>query len=77
MIKVTRLNGSEVWVNQDHIQFLERTPETVLSLTDGKKITVKETPDEVIALVLAFRKLAAPLVMDFAGQERIQSSKEQ
>jgi flagellar protein FlbD len=63
MIKVTRLNGSELWVNQDHIQFLERTPETVLSLTDGKKITVKESPDEVISLVLQFRRLAAPPVL--------------
>ena len=62
MIKVTRLNGSELWVNQDHIQFLERTPETVLSLTDGKKVTVKEAPADVIALVVAFRRLLVPPV---------------
>jgi flagellar protein FlbD len=62
MIKVTRLNGSELWVNQDHIQFLEKTPETVLSLTDGKKVTVKESPDQVITLVIEFRRLAAPPV---------------
>ncbi len=63
MIKVTRLNGSELWVNQDHIQFLERTPETVLSLTDGKKVTVKESAEDVIVKVLEFRKLAAPPVL--------------
>ncbi len=62
MIKVTRLNGSELWINQDHIQFLEKTPETVCSLTDGKKVTVKETPEQVIALVIEFRELAAPPV---------------
>ncbi len=66
MIKVTRLNGSEFWVNQDHIQFLERTPETVLSLSDGKKVTVKETPEELIALVLQFRDLPAPPIHEQA-----------
>lgn len=62
MIKVTRLNGNEFWVNQDHIQFIERTPETVLTLSDGKKVTVRQTPEEVIAEVLQFRQLAAPPV---------------
>lgn len=62
MIKLTRLNGAEFWINQDHIQFLERTPETVLSMGDGKKITVKETPNEVIEKILQFRRLAAPPV---------------
>ena len=64
MIKVTRLNGSEFWVNQDHIQFLERTPETVLSLTDDKKVTVKEAPDDVIKLIVAFKRLLVPPVQD-------------
>jgi flagellar protein FlbD len=64
MIKVTRLNGSEFWVNQDHIQFLERTPETVLSLSDGKKVTVKEAPDEVLGLIVSFKRLLTPPVLD-------------
>lgn len=63
MIKLSRLNGSEFWVNQDHIQFLERTPETVLSLSDGKKVTVKETPEDVIQRVVEFRRLLAPPVL--------------
>ncbi len=64
MIKVTRLNGSEFWVNQDHIQFLERTPETVLSLSDGKKVTVKEAPDEVLKMIIAFRRQVLPPVRE-------------
>jgi flagellar protein FlbD len=64
MIKVTRLNGSEFWVNQDHIQFLERTPETVLSLSDGKKVTVKEAPEEVLSLIVSFKRLLTPPVLD-------------
>ena len=42
MITVTRLNGTELVVNDDLIHFIERTPETVLTLTEGKKITIKE-----------------------------------
>ncbi len=67
MIKLTRLNGSEFWVNQDRIEFLERTPETVVTLDDGKKITVKETPEELIEKVLQFRRLAAPMVLKQEG----------
>jgi flagellar protein FlbD len=64
MIKLTRLNGSEFWINQDHIQFLERTPETVISLSDGKKLTVKESPEELIEKVLDFQRLAVPPVLE-------------
>jgi flagellar protein FlbD len=67
MIKLTRLNGSEFWVNQDHIQFVERTPETVLSLSDGKKTTVKETPEKLIEKVLQFKRLAVPPVQEGQG----------
>ena len=48
MITVTRLNGAELVVNDDLIEFIERTPETVLTLTEGKKITVKESVEEVL-----------------------------
>ena len=65
MVKVTRLNGNEYYVNPDLVQFLERTPETVLTFTDGKKQTVKESPEEIIAGILEFRRQAAlPPVLD-------------
>lgn len=68
MVKLMRLNGVEYWVNQDHILFLERTPETVLSLDDGKKVTVKETPEEVVEKILQFRRQGSmPVVV--AGEK--------
>jgi flagellar protein FlbD len=63
MIKLSRLNGAEFFINQDHILYLERTPETVLTLNDGKKLTVKETPEEVVDRILAFRRLTVPPVL--------------
>jgi len=41
MVKVTRLNGQEVYINADLILFLEKSPDTVLTLENGKKIMVK------------------------------------
>lgn len=58
MIKVTRINNSELIINSDLIEFVESSPDTIISLTDGKKIIVKETPDEVIQKVVLFRRLA-------------------
>lgn len=62
MIKVTRLDNSELIVNSDMIEFVEITPDTILTLTDGKKILVRETPDEVIEKIIEFRnRVMAPL----------------
>ncbi len=55
MIKVTRLNGKEFYVNCDLIEFIESTPDTVLTLTTGKKIIVNETIDEVIEKIVKYR----------------------
>ncbi|SYZ74268.1 Flagellar FlbD family protein [Candidatus Zixiibacteriota bacterium] len=59
MIKLTKLNNSEIVINDDLIEFVEAIPDTIISFTDGKKIMVKESPDEVIRKVAAFRRLAA------------------
>lgn len=56
MIKVTRLNQSELVVNCDLIEFVESTPETILSLTTGKKIMVTEGVDEIISRVADFKR---------------------
>lgn len=59
MIKVTRLNGTELVVNADLIEFVEATPDTVISLTTGKKIVVAEPVDEIIRKVVDFRERIA------------------
>jgi len=56
MIKVTRLNQSELVVNADLIEFVEAIPETILSLTTGKKIMVVEKVDEIIERVAEFKR---------------------
>ncbi len=58
MIKVTRINDSKIVINSDLIEFVESSPDTIISLIDGKKIIVKESPDEIINKVARFRSLA-------------------
>ena len=49
MIKLTRLNGTPLVVNAFLIEHLEATPDTVISLTNGRHFVVRESVDEVIA----------------------------
>ncbi len=56
MIRVTRINGEPVVVNAEFIEFIEPTPDTVISLTTGKKMMVHETVDEVVARIVEYRQ---------------------
>jgi flagellar protein FlbD len=55
MIRVTRINGDPVVVNAEFIEFIEPTPDTLLSLTTGKKMMVQETVDDVIERIVEYR----------------------
>ena len=49
MILVTRINKvTKFYINEDMIEFIEETPDTLISLNTGKKIAVMETPVEVV-----------------------------
>lgn len=59
MIKVTRLNGAELVVNVDMIEFVEALPDTIISLVTGKKIMIKESADTVIERVAEFKRMSS------------------
>jgi flagellar protein FlbD len=59
MIKVTRINDSELVINADLIEFVEAIPDTIISLTTGKKIMVRETIDEIIERAASFKRKSA------------------
>ncbi len=48
MIALTRLDGKELVGNADHILTAEATPDTVLLLTTGLHIMVKESVQDVV-----------------------------
>lgn len=62
MIEVTRLNDTIYFINPDMILTLEATPDTVITLTSGEKLLVKESPAEIIdRFVKLKRRIACEL----------------
>ncbi len=55
MVLVTRLNGTVFHVNSDLIEFIEETPDTVITLTSGKKVVVTEPSQVILDRIIAFR----------------------
>jgi flagellar protein FlbD len=56
MINVTRLNRTCLVLNSDLIEFIESAPDTVITLTNDRKLTVQESVEEVIEKVRAWRR---------------------
>lgn len=56
MIELTKMNGSPFLVNVDLIETVEETPDTVITLTSGKKIIIKERRQEVKNLVKSYKR---------------------
>lgn len=54
MIRVTRLNGSSILVNAIMIETIEETPDTIITLTTGKKFMVLEKAQDVVTLVKTY-----------------------
>jgi flagellar protein FlbD len=56
VIKVTRLNGDEYWLNPHMIETMESTPDTTITLITGKKLVVKEGPEIVMEQIISYRQ---------------------
>ncbi|MCL6453477.1 MAG: flagellar FlbD family protein [Alicyclobacillus sp.] len=54
MIRLERMNGSELWLNPVHIESVEQTPDTVITLTNGHKYIVAQGPEEITSLIQQF-----------------------
>ena len=64
MIDVTKMNGGSITVNADLIETVEETPDTIITLTTGKKIIVKESRQEVKNLIKSYRSECNSLRID-------------
>lgn len=56
MVRLTRLNRLPIVLNSDLIEHIEETPDTVITLTNGQILRVRETADQVIQRVVEFRR---------------------
>jgi flagellar protein FlbD len=59
MIRLTRINHLPIILNSDLIEHIEVTPDTVVTLTNGQKYLVLESPDDVVDRVVDFRRRIA------------------
>ena len=56
MIRLTRLNHTPIVVNAELIEYLEATPDTVISLVNGQKLTVLEDLDKVMEEIIHYHR---------------------
>lgn len=56
MIEVTRLRGNKIVINTELIEVIEETPDTVITLTSGKKFVVSETSEQLVKLVIDYKR---------------------
>jgi flagellar protein FlbD len=71
MVTLTKLNGEEIVVNADLVEFIEAMPECMLFMTTGRKIMVREPLDEVKRRLEAFyerRRAAYPVSVGGSGR---------
>lgn len=68
MIHLTRLNGHPLAINSDLIKTIENAPDTVITLISGEKIVVRETGEQILERLVAFRRrVLRGLQMNFSG----------
>ncbi|SEJ62702.1 flagellar protein FlbD [Propionispira arboris] len=60
MIKLTKFNSEdkkgEFILNAEIIETIEQTPDTVVTLINGKKLIVEESMEEVVRQVMTYRR---------------------
>lgn len=64
MIEVTRLKGKKMTINAELIETVEETPDTVITLTNGKKFVVSESAEQVTSLVIDYKRKIFALFLD-------------
>ena len=62
MILLTRLDGSRIGINEDQIERLDETPNSIVTLVNGNCYIVTETLEEIADRIAEFKaRSAAPL----------------
>jgi flagellar protein FlbD len=64
MILITRLNGSQLYLNAELVQTVEGTPDTVITLTNNVKIVVRDKPQAVIERIMRYQQAVRDRLID-------------
>ena len=57
MVEVTRLDGKTYYVNPHQIEYIERNPDTTLTMLSGKKLVVREDYQTLFDRIIEYRRL--------------------
>ncbi|NEZ45897.1 endoflagellar protein [Clostridium niameyense] len=68
MIKVTGMNKEKFILNAEHIEKIEQVPESLITLVNGKKYIVMETPEEIIDRVKKYK--SGVITLGLQGENR-------
>jgi flagellar protein FlbD len=63
MIKLTRLDGKEYYVNPHQIECIEVRPDTTLVMLSGNNHIVREAVDDVLGRIETYRRSLSPYVV--------------
>lgn len=64
MIKLTRINGTVLLINESFIETAEETPDTVLTMQNGHRYLVQESVDDIIERSEQFRRECYPTIAE-------------
>lgn len=62
MIEITRFQQDKVIINAELIETLEARPDTIITMTTGKKLLVEESIPEVIKKIIEYRQIIRPII---------------
>ncbi|GMO15190.1 MAG: flagellar FlbD family protein [Spirochaetaceae bacterium] len=55
MIKVTRLDGVEYYINPHQIESIETKPDTTMLMLSGKYVVVRDKVEDIIKKIIEYR----------------------
>ncbi len=62
MILLTKINSVPIAVNSDLIEYVEETPDTVITFTNNDRLVVQEHMGEIIEKIVQYRRMISGLV---------------
>lgn len=69
MITATRMNGQPITINAILIETIEAIPDTLITLTTGKKLIVLESVDDVVRLVQNYMSFVGSIQVAVKSQD--------
>lgn len=70
LILVHRLKGEAMYLNADLMEAIQATPDTVVTMVDGRKLVISESPEEIVGRIREFRASVLAAADEFRAVEK-------